>query len=612
MSSNNIYNILGKLDALAPKAETPKETAQKIYESVEANGSITEGVKGVETKLNEKYMGWKKTVAAVTKGGSAEDPEAVAAAIGRKKYGKAKFQKAAAAGKKLGESDDYDDDDYYDDDYCDEDDELNEKWGTATKVSPEEKGKYAGKTKAELLKSYNALKKSGPHKKDSKEYGRMRELAFAIRAKSDWGKVAEETVDEVAAPGQEDWIKKNKQHFIDQYGKEKGMSVLYATAWKRHRDAKKGIDESSNLREIGKIEHGDRKAIIYKDMGWNEYRVEFFSKGKHHAGAEHQTEDKRDAIGIAKNWVNPSIDLELTESQKAKKAGILNEGINFRRMAEEVGMTLEEMLECLSKDMHQYKSTGHMTEILRDCMEVFSHGKRQLADESQKETVNVPAVVPSAPTPDSGTSGESDMHPEPSLEEELNELARLAGLQEDTKSKPDFLDVDKDGDKEESWKKAEQDKEEKKVDECMSPMGSAPEQQDKLSVNTNMDSDGHKSVTVNAEGEQAEALLQILKMAGLGDSEKAQHAQAIVVAQEAKKYGDTDVEEAPEYANKPDPETEDVDAIIHQGNDLNREKKQYAGKPKAGDNPMASESVNLLDALGRRLMRAYESIKLNK
>lgn len=68
-------------------------------------------------------------------------------------------------------------------------DDLNEKWGKPTKVSPEEKGKYEGKTKAELLKSYNALKKSGPHKKGSKEYGRMRELAFAIRAKSGWGKV---------------------------------------------------------------------------------------------------------------------------------------------------------------------------------------------------------------------------------------------------------------------------------------------------------------------------------------------------------------------------------------------------------------------------------------
>jgi hypothetical protein len=40
-----------------------------------------------------------------------------------------------------------------------------------------------------LLKTYNHLKASGPHKKGSEEYGRMRELAFAIRAKSGWGKV---------------------------------------------------------------------------------------------------------------------------------------------------------------------------------------------------------------------------------------------------------------------------------------------------------------------------------------------------------------------------------------------------------------------------------------
>lgn len=68
---------------------------------------------------------------------------------------------------------------------------IKEKWGTETRVSPEERGKYAGKTKAELLKQYNALKASGPHKQGSKEFGRMRELAFAIRAKTGWGKVGE-------------------------------------------------------------------------------------------------------------------------------------------------------------------------------------------------------------------------------------------------------------------------------------------------------------------------------------------------------------------------------------------------------------------------------------
>lgn len=58
-----------------------------------------------ETELDEKYMGFKKTEKALEKKG-AKDPEALAAWIGRKKYGKEKFQKAAASGKKLKEAKD--------------------------------------------------------------------------------------------------------------------------------------------------------------------------------------------------------------------------------------------------------------------------------------------------------------------------------------------------------------------------------------------------------------------------------------------------------------------------------------------------------------------------
>ena len=100
---NNIYNIMGKLNALTP-VEQPAVEKKSIYESVEAKGSVLEGVKGVESTLNEKYMGFKK-VAAAAKAGGAENPAAVAATIGRKKYGKAAFQKAAAAGRKMGEGD---------------------------------------------------------------------------------------------------------------------------------------------------------------------------------------------------------------------------------------------------------------------------------------------------------------------------------------------------------------------------------------------------------------------------------------------------------------------------------------------------------------------------
>ena len=66
---------------------------------------------------------------------------------------------------------------------------VDEKWGEPTNVAASEKGKYAGKTKAELLKAYRGLRNTGPHHKGSPEYSRMKELAFAIRAKSGWGNV---------------------------------------------------------------------------------------------------------------------------------------------------------------------------------------------------------------------------------------------------------------------------------------------------------------------------------------------------------------------------------------------------------------------------------------
>ena len=65
-----------------------------------------------------------------------------------------------------------------------------------------------------------------------------------------------------------------------------------------------------------------------------------------------------------------------------------------------------------------------------------------------------------------GTMEEDHDHGEHTMED-LNNIRRLAGMEE---AKPDFLDVDKDGDKEEPMKKALKDKEEKKTDESLSWM----------------------------------------------------------------------------------------------------------------------------------------------
>jgi hypothetical protein len=136
-------------------------------------------------------------------------------------------------------------------------------------------------------------------------------------------------------------------------------------------------------------------------------------------------------------------------------------------------------------------------------------------------------------------------------------------------------------------------------------------EQDNLSINTSYSTrDNRKYVTISAEGEQAEALLQMLKLAGLTHTDHAQRAQALVIAQEAKDYGNTEVDEPEEHSNTPRPKHADVDMIKKMGADLNRPKKQFADKPKAGDNPMATnENIDPLKTLGRDLMKMYKGIQ---
>ena len=255
---------------------------------------------------------------------------------------------------------------------------------------------------------------------------------------------------------------------------------------------------------------------------------------------------------------------------------------------------------------------------------------------------------------------------------ELDELARLAGLgqqklgeascnmtaegemcakhgfaecwsssmYESKGEKPDFLDMDKDGDKEESMKKATDDKKKpasnaytqtsgypafkkknpfsnkKDLEECgmpsnMSPMGSmAPEAESGMNINSSMDTKtGRKTLSVTADGAAAEQLAQMLKMAGLagGHSHEAQEPEhhKVVLIRPIGQDMEQPVEE--EYANEPNEQYVSNDAMMNQGQDLNRKKKQYAGMPKAGDNPMATEDAVRLEG---KLAKLYNSIKV--
>ena len=66
---------------------------------------------------------------------------------------------------------------------------VSEKWKGDAEIEPT--GEYSNRTVSSLRKEYKKLKDSGPHEKGSDDYEKMRELAFAIRAKTGWGKVEE-------------------------------------------------------------------------------------------------------------------------------------------------------------------------------------------------------------------------------------------------------------------------------------------------------------------------------------------------------------------------------------------------------------------------------------
>jgi hypothetical protein len=197
------------------------------------------------------------------------------------------------------------------------------------------------------------------------------------------------------------------------------------------------------------------------------------------------------------------------------------------------------------------------------------------------------------------------------------------GMMEAKGSKPDFLDMDKDGDKEEPMKKAVDDKKKnpfgnkkEELDECdmpgpMSPMG-GPETESGMNISGSMDTKtGRKTLTVTADGEAAEELAQMLKMAGMAGmgghegmhssmEEPEAHAagKIVLINPHADMMGEA-------YANNPDEKYFDTDVITDQGADLNRKKKQFKHSYRQGDNPEAIK-------LESRLQSLYDSLKVKK
>jgi len=139
---------------------------------------------------------------------------------------------------------------------------------------------------------------------------------------------------------------------------------------------------------------------------------------------------------------------ESLESSISKVARRLSEGVNLAELLKQKHQTVEEMLAELSADMKMFKDTGHCSELLRDCMEIkAAHGKI-IADEAanpnnpfykKQNDYDLPPGMRGHGTPDyklpdvkAHDNIERDSYRDRAgldpMQNELNELARLAGL----------------------------------------------------------------------------------------------------------------------------------------------------------------------------------------
>lgn len=140
-------------------------------------------------------------------------------------------------------------------------------------------------------------------------------------------------------------------------------------------------------------------------------------------------------------------------------------------------------------------------------------------------------------------------------------------------AKPDFADIDGDGDKEEPMKKAAKDKkEDEKVDEAVDE---AAEEELEEAAEEELE----EAIMVSAEGDEAAQLLSILQLAGM----PAPAPAPVPAPMEPEMGPEMDMQD--EYSNSPDEVEQDVDAVIASGDDLHSEKDQYAAA-QDGDNPM--------------------------
>ena len=644
MSSNNMYNILNTLKSLEPTPEqTVKAEAKRIYESVAAQGSITAGVDIVEARLRQQFAesDFSDTSKAIQKSGKSKaSADAITASIGRKKLGQAEMTRRSVAGKKHAHEG------------VAEGSEHNV-GGISHSIIKHPGGKHQVVVKHGDKVAHTSLHNSEEDAKKS--------LASQVAHSKKMLKVDEHFV--VVYGGAVSQAQSEIQWLKNKIETLKPLLAKKPSVARQIKDLERQIRERELI--IGYQKEGVAEDTVHKGTYGTSYdpsdeekkdKPKYVArqgvKGRKPAEKPAKANLPADPFGrttgeVPKGKKGTKIKGKgnIDESTSYQKQNFLFESFNFANMMKETDQTVQEMLTELQSDIANFKMTGECSPKLDAFLRVHGHSKKQLADEAKAvPNYEVPAVqrkVAGEPPLNLGDVQAHDanrsMHPgmtkldapKPAhhhIHDELDELAQLAGITDEGNAFTGKLANTAHGDSFDLDGKTYKDTsqlDEETCNECGMYESQCSCTEGNLFTKklaqtpkgSEFELDGKQYKDTSNLDEASLKLEDIAKLAG--------------IAVEGKDYGDASFNEAPTYDNTPDEQVQGEDVLLKGGDGevAGAEKKMAKdGAARFSDNPLAMKesetkaadlmkeaaTFDPIEAMGRKLMKQYESIKLQK
>jgi hypothetical protein len=540
--SNNIYDIMAKLNSISaePKQE---ETAESLYENVEPRGSIINAVKSLATKYEDFVAKENKQIDET----QFSDKET--------------FDKLAGTGDTYKTAD----------------------GGTVTKTEKGIKhsapaGRYGAgpeddKDELDENTSENTLEESQADLRNHPIYTNeeawnhyQKELAEANAEKEETVDIQDELNELNRLAGLAEKVGGNKSHgFVDDVTGENNKKCESCGCETCECDVNEGFDPKDFSGEMdweftgddGETGYGSisyQAHVLYGELAIDPLSLRAHCKGDGNnkltdewcaemvapGGSEHDAAMEAAHEDATEAWQERDVDVPMGEEALAE--GPTRK--DFQMVAD--------LLKNIEDETKKVELANHHADMFAKQNPRFDKARFLsavgLSEETQLEEAQSPAQKAAFQKMLDAKKGKTEDKDETVSEE-----------------KPDFLDLDKDGDKEEPMKKAAKDAVKEDI-----------------------------NVTVNASGEQ-DALKLMMRLAGV---------QAVAVQAEEAIEEEREVE----YDNTPDEQVASVSAAIPSGTDLHKAKKSYP-KVAGGDNPMALEDKDLEESLWTNYQDMIKEVK---